>query len=75
MTLEDLGSTNGTWVDHVRIAGPVELPHGARLRLGANAILRFELQSQVEHAYHRDLYDAAVRDPLTGTFNRRYFIV
>lgn len=70
--VEDLGSTNGTWVDRNRITGRVRLANGARVRLGANTILRFVLQSEVDRAYYEDLHHAAVRDPLTGLFNKRH---
>ena len=32
--IEDAGSTNGTYVDGVRIEGPTELAEGATIRLG-----------------------------------------
>ena len=37
--LLDLGSTNGTFVDGVRITGPVLVAHGARIELGDTTIL------------------------------------
>jgi len=42
-TLEDLGSTNGTWLDDSRLERnqPVALPYGSTVRLGS-AVLRFE---------------------------------
>lgn len=39
--LEDLGSTNGTWVDGQRIAGPCVLKEGDRIYMGAQ-VLRVE---------------------------------
>lgn len=39
ITIEDLGSKNGTFVAGVRIAGPVSIHCGAEIRLGS-AILR-----------------------------------
>ena len=32
--VEDLGSTNGTWIDRTRITAPTSLPMGAPLRVG-----------------------------------------
>ena len=32
--VEDLGSTNGTWIDRARITSPTVLPVGAALRIG-----------------------------------------
>jgi pSer/pThr/pTyr-binding forkhead associated (FHA) protein len=37
--LTDLGSSNGTWVNGVRITGPVILSHGDKLRIG-NTLFR-----------------------------------
>jgi predicted component of type VI protein secretion system len=38
LEIEDLGSTNGTFVDQVRISGPTRLTAGARIRIGASEI-------------------------------------
>jgi hypothetical protein len=39
--VEDLGSTNGTWIDRTRITGPTVLPVGASVRIGR---VTFQLQ-------------------------------
>ena len=70
--VEDLGSTNGTWLDRQRITRRVKLVSGTRVRLGAGTLLRFVLQSEVDRAYYEELRAAAVRDPLTGVFNKRH---
>jgi pSer/pThr/pTyr-binding forkhead associated (FHA) protein len=44
LALEDLGSTNGTWVNGLRIEGIVELSAGDEVRLG-NTIWRLELRT------------------------------
>jgi hypothetical protein len=36
--VEDLGSTNGTWIDRVRITTPTVLPVGAPLRIGRSTM-------------------------------------
>jgi pSer/pThr/pTyr-binding forkhead associated (FHA) protein len=69
--LEDLGSSNGTFLDRGRIAGRVALHDGDRIWL-ANTLLRFTLQDEVEQAASQRMYDLSVRDGLTGLFNRRY---
>jgi DNA-binding winged helix-turn-helix (wHTH) protein len=43
ISLEDLGSKNGTWVNGERIDGPVPLTDGTSFRLGSET-LRFELR-------------------------------
>jgi len=42
-TVEDLGSTNGTWVDEQRISGQYQLSHGNTVRLGDNISLTYEV--------------------------------
>jgi DNA-binding winged helix-turn-helix (wHTH) protein len=42
VTIEDLESKNGTWVEEVRVTGPRPLDDGARVRLGA-VMLTFRL--------------------------------
>jgi S-DNA-T family DNA segregation ATPase FtsK/SpoIIIE len=37
--IEDLGSTNGTFVDGVRVRGSVALKHGSRVQLGGTTIV------------------------------------
>lgn len=71
--LRDLGSTNGTVCNGTRLAEPVTLRDGDRIRLGPNAALRFDYQDEVEEQMQSKLYDMATRDPLTGAYNRRFF--
>ncbi|HMI91511.1 MAG TPA: GGDEF domain-containing protein, partial [Polyangiales bacterium] len=70
--IEDLGSTNGTWVGNVRVDRRVRLEDGARVRCG-DTLLRFALQDQVEQQASRRIYEMSVRDGLTGLYNRRHF--
>lgn len=70
--LDDLSSTNGTYVGHQRVRGAVILEDGARIQIG-NTLLRFSLQDEVEQEATKRIYEMSVRDGLTGVFNRRYF--
>jgi len=36
--LEDLGSTNGTYLDRTRVSGPTPLPEGAPVRIGKTVL-------------------------------------
>ena len=65
----DLGSRNGTFVNHVRVDSTV-LGDGDYLRVGS-AIYRFLAGGNVEAGYHEELHRLAVSDPLTGLPNRR----
>jgi diguanylate cyclase (GGDEF)-like protein len=67
---EDMDSLNGCFVGDIRVAR-VALRDGDRLRLGANIDLRFHLVcEEEEHAIVR-IYEAGLRDPLTGLANRK----
>lgn len=60
--LSDLGSTNGTFLDGVRVAGPSPLQHGAVLQVGGH-LLSYERRTQREleeaAAQNRDLQAAS----------------
>ena len=70
--IEDLGSTNGTFVGEQRLAGPRKLDDGDRIALGQNVVVKFSLVDALEEEAQRSLYESTVRDPLTRAFNRRY---
>jgi two-component system, cell cycle response regulator len=70
--IEDLGSTNGTYVAGALVSGRVRLIDGVRVQLG-NTIMRFGMQDEVERAASNRIYEMSVRDGLTGVYNRRYF--
>jgi diguanylate cyclase (GGDEF)-like protein len=70
--IEDLGSTNGTYVAGALVSGRVRLLDGVRLQVG-HTLLRFALQDDVEQAAAKRIYEMSVRDGLTGVYNRRYF--
>jgi diguanylate cyclase (GGDEF)-like protein len=72
--VEDLSSTNGTFIDGARTEGQRELKPGDRVQLGPNVILRFGLVDPTEEDLARQLYEASTRDPLTRAFNRKAFM-
>ena len=69
-TLEDLGSTNGTFVGGRRIKRVV-LRSGDLVQLGLKAIFRFSIVDELEEELQRRLYESASSDTLTGLVNRR----
>jgi diguanylate cyclase (GGDEF)-like protein len=72
--VEDLGSTNGTFVGGVRVVGRRELNSGDRINIGPNVVISFAiLDSQAVRLTHQ-LYESSVRDPLTRAHNRRYLV-
>ena len=69
--IEDLGSVNGTFVGAARVDF-APLQTGDLLQLGPHLRMRFAIVDAVDEALSRQLYESAVRDPLTHVFNRRY---
>ncbi|MBO6938034.1 MAG: GGDEF domain-containing protein [Deltaproteobacteria bacterium] len=71
--VEDLGSTNGVRVEGAKIGGlPRRLSHGDRVQLGKETVFLFELHDPASKRAAEELYRQAVRDGLTGLYNRRY---
>lgn len=72
VTIEDLGSTNGTYVNGRRIAGQSALQSGDRFQTAA-VHFKFLHERDPEHAYHEAIYDLVMRDGLTEIYNKRKY--
>jgi diguanylate cyclase (GGDEF)-like protein len=70
--LTDLQSTNGTYVNDQPILSEF-LNHGDQVKVG-DTIFKYLVGSDVETAYHEEIYRMTIVDGLTGVFNKRYFI-
>ncbi|MBX3190138.1 MAG: GGDEF domain-containing protein [Labilithrix sp.] len=70
--VEDLGSTNGTFLGSQRIE-TCEIRGGDRIQLGPQVILRFAITDDAEEELQRRLYESSTRDALTRIYNRKYF--
>lgn len=70
--LEDLGSTNGTLVGGRPVSEAMCLREGDRIQLGQSTLVKFTFHDELEAAHQSRMYDAALKDPLTGLYNRRY---
>ena len=68
--IEDLGSTNGTFVNDELVASR-ELQPGDQVRIGAN-ILKY-LRDDVEAQFFQAMYGMMVTDGLTGARTKRFF--
>jgi two-component system cell cycle response regulator len=69
--VEDLESTNGTFVGAVRVG--VALLHQVDvLQLGPHLRVRFAIVDSAEESLSRQLYESSTHDPLTHAFNRKY---
>jgi two-component system cell cycle response regulator len=71
--LVDLKSTNGTFCNGARITRQ-ELVDGDKISIGSSSILKFTYQDQIDARFQKQLFESALRDGLTRTFNRRYFL-
>lgn len=72
--IEDLGSANGTLVNGLRIAMKQVLEDGDKIRLGPTTILKFGYSDDIEESFQQRMYDAALRDGLTGAYNKKFFL-
>jgi two-component system, cell cycle response regulator len=70
--VEDLGSTNGTFLGSQRI-DICEVKPGDRIQLGPHVILRFAITDDAEEELQRRLFESSTSDALTRAFNRKYF--
>ncbi len=71
--IEDLGSTNGTFVGRSRIERPTLLDDGVRVGLGRRTFLRFGVQDMLEQEALLQVHRSALHDALTGVSNRGVF--
>lgn len=69
-TLQDLGSTNGTFLNGAPVIGVVPLAAGDRIAIGGH-LLRFVTMDSAERAFHQELVALGTLDPLTNLPNRR----
>ena len=69
--IEDLGSTNGTFVNDVNVKRQ-PLKDGDQVKLG-RSILKYMSGDNIEANYHEEIYRLMTMDALTQTHNRRYF--
>lgn len=74
VVVEDLQSTNGTFVNGAPVKGKSILKDGDKIQLGSTTILKFTYHDQLEEQFQKQMYESALRDGLTKLFNRRYFL-
>ena len=72
MVLRDLGSTNGTFCQGARVERHV-LEDGDKILVGSSTVLKFTYHDSLDELFQRQMYESALRDDLTKTFNKKYF--
>jgi diguanylate cyclase (GGDEF)-like protein len=70
--LQDLESTNGTFVND-RPVTEETLRDGDQIKIGST-IFKFLSGSNIESAYHDEIYQLTTTDGLTGAYNKRHFL-
>ncbi|MSQ01546.1 MAG: GGDEF domain-containing protein [Myxococcales bacterium] len=70
--LEDLGSTNGSWVNGQRVEEPVRLCERDKVLIGST-LFGYSLRIKEEVAVQRRLVQRATTDPLTAMNNAEVF--
>ena len=72
IVVRDLNSTNGTFVNDGMISHH-RLADGDQIKIG-HTIFKFLSGSNIEAAYHDEIYKLTTTDGLTQTFNKRHFL-
>jgi two-component system, cell cycle response regulator len=74
--LTDLASSNGTFLNGHRLLNhtPAVLHDGDRIQFGSTVRVKFARPDLCEERFQREMFERTVRDPLTGLFNRSYFL-
>lgn len=71
-TLEDLGSTNGTWVNDARVT-TTALADGDLIRVG-QTVFKYLSGANIEAKFHEAMYRLTITDGLTGAVNKLAFL-
>src|SRR5260221_13946236 len=72
VVLEDLGSTNGTYCNGLKVDRK-ELADGDKILVGSTTILKFTYHDNLDEIFQKQMYESALRDGLTRAFNKKYF--
>lgn len=70
--LEDLGSTNGTYVNGRKVARH-KLASGDKIQISSSTIIKFALGDEGERMFHDEFYNMANLDAVTGVYNKQFF--
>lgn len=69
--IDDVGSTNGTFVNEAKAERATLLAHGDLLKIGTT-IFKYLCGNDAEAQYHEEIYQLTITDGLTQVSNRRF---
>lgn len=69
--IQDLGSTNGTFVEGSKIEKAIVTP-GEKILFGRRTMAQFVMWDRLEHVYNQELFASCPCDGLTGLHNRKF---
>lgn len=72
--VEDMKSANGTYLNGERLVVTQQLSDGDKITLGSTTILKFTYHDRLDEDYQKRMFNAALRDGLTGAFNKKYLL-
>ena len=73
VVLEDLNSSNGTFVNNEKLVGKITLKDGDIIRFGT-ILFKYFSHDNVENIFHDKIYRMATIDAGTQTFNKKYLM-
>ena len=72
--VQDLNSTNGTFINNKRIKKPTKLQGGDKIQISKDTIIQFDYFDENRKISEKKRYDLGVRDPTTNAYNKSYFL-
>jgi two-component system cell cycle response regulator len=74
--LTDLGSTNGTFLNGIRLSPRAchRIKDGDRIQFGSTVVVKYVRLDPCDEQFQRELFERTVRDNLTSLYNRSYFL-
>ncbi len=71
--IEDMGSTNGTYVNGERVKSHT-LKDGDKIQISSSTVIKFAYGDKGERMFHDEFYNMANFDAVTGIYNKHSFI-
>jgi len=72
-SIQDLNSTNGTYLNNKRIKTEVLNP-GDKIQISKDTIMQFDFFDEDRKVSEQKRYEMGVKDPVTNTYNKSYFL-